>query len=120
MLEQRDLDALKSMMEAIVEKSEKSILRQVDEKLAKQLAKQEKSILGQVDGKILKSESLLLDEIERTRSILEKQIGKVQQNVDELYKYYRITKLENDNISLIIEQLEDLTKRVEELERKTA
>ncbi len=120
MLQQRDLDILKNIMEAIVEKSEKSIIGQVDEKLARLLTKQEKSILSQVDGKILKSESLLLDEIERTRSILEKQIGKVQQNVDELYKYYRITKLENDNITLIIEQIEDLTRRVEELETKTA
>lgn len=139
MLEQRDLDTIKSIMESVVGKLEESILRQVDEKLEKRLAeqeesilkkvdeklekrfvKQEESILRKVDVKILKSEGLLLDEIERTRNILEKQIGKVQQNIDELYKYYRITKLENDNITLIIKHLEDLTKRVEELERRTA
>lgn len=116
MLEQRDFDMIKNMMEAVVGKSEASILSQVDEKLAKQ----EKSVLRQVDKKILKSESLLLDEIERTRGILEKQIGKIQQNVDELNTYYRINKLENQSITMIIEQLEDLTKRVEALERRTA
>ncbi len=116
MLEQRDLDILKSMTVSVVEKSEESVLKQMDEKLAKQ----EESILRRVDEKLLKSEGLLLDEIERTRGILEKQIAKVQQNVDEIYKYYRITKLENDNIALIIEQLEDLTRRMEELEGKTA
>ena len=44
----------------------------------------------------------------------------MQQNVDELYQYYRITRLENENISLIVEQLEDLTRRVEILEKRTA
>lgn len=101
MLEPKDLEILENMMESVVKKSEKSILKQVDEK-------------------ILKSEGLLLDEIERTRNILEKKITKVQQNVDELYKYYRITRLENENISLIVEQLEDLTRRVEILEKRTA
>ena len=103
-------------VDEMLAKMEESILNKVDEKLARQ----EKSILNKVDGKILKSEGLLLDELERTRGILEKQIAKVQQNVDELYKYYRVAKLENDNITLIVKQLEDLTKRVEELERRTA
>lgn len=101
MLETKDLEILENMMESVVKKSEKSMLKQVDEK-------------------ILKSEGLLLDEIERTRNILEKKITKVQQNVDELYQYYRITRLENENISLIVEQLEDLTRRVEILEKRTA
>lgn len=101
MLEPKDLEILENMMESVVKKSEEFILKQVDEK-------------------ILKSEGLLLDEIERTRNILEKKITKVQQNVDELYKYYRITRLENENISLIVEQLEDLTRRVEILEKRTA
>lgn len=101
MLEPKDLDILKNMMESVVKRSEESILKQVDEK-------------------ILKSEGLLLDEIERTRSILEKQLAKSQQNVDELYQYYRITRLENESISLIVGQLEDLTRRMEILEKRTA
>lgn len=117
MLEPKDLEILENMMESVVKKSEESILKQVDGKLAEQLARQEESILKKVDEKILKSEGLLLDETLRTRNILEKKITKVQQNVDELYKYYRITRLENENISLIVEQLEDLTRRVEILEK---
>ena len=43
------------------------------------------------------SEKLILEEVERTRNILEKQIDKVQKNLEELSQYYRITKLENDD-----------------------
>lgn len=80
----------------------------------------EEFILHKVDEKLLKSESLVLDEIERTRKMLEKQIDKVQKNLDEINQYYKITKLENDNTSLVLILISDLYKRVEELEKRTA
>ncbi len=101
MLEQKELDVLKNMMESVLEKSEESILSKVDERLAN-------------------SENLLLEEMERTRSILDNKIERVQKNLDELSQHYRITKLENDNMALLLKMIEGLTKRVEELERKTA
>ncbi|MDE5951162.1 MAG: hypothetical protein K2H12_06265, partial [Acetatifactor sp.] len=75
---------------------------------------------AKLDKKLRKSESLILDELERTRNILERQIQKLQQNVDELNQYYRITKLEDSNVSLLLEMYEDLSKRVEALEMRTA
>ncbi len=101
MLEQKELDVLKNMMESVLEKSEESILSKVDERLAN-------------------SENLLLEEMERTRSILDTKIERVQKNLDELSQHYRITKLENDNMALLLKMIEGLTRRVEELERKTA
>ncbi len=101
MLEQKDLDMLKNMIETVMKTTEESILMKVDEKL-------------------LKSETLVLGEIERTRSYLEKQIEKVQKNMDELNQYYRITKLEADNTALWLRLIDGLSKRVEELEKKTA
>lgn len=62
MLDQKDFEIIKNMMETVV----------------------------------TKSESLILDEIERTRNILDNRIDKVQKNLDEL------------------------SKRVEELEKRTA
>ena len=101
MLEQKELDVLKNMMESVLEKSEESILSKVDERLAN-------------------SENLLLEEMERKRSILDTKIERVQKNLDELSQHYRITKLENDNMALLLKMIEGLTRRVEELERKTA
>ena len=131
MLEQKELDVLKNMMESVLEKSEESILSKVDERLEKseesilskvdeRLEKSEESILSKVDERLANSENLLLEEMERTRSILDTKIERVQKNLDELSQHYRITKLENDNMALLLKMIEGLTRRVEELERKTA
>ena len=131
MLEQKELDVLKNMMESVLEKSEESILSKVDERLEKseesilskvdeRLEKSEESILSKVDERLANSENLLLEEMERTRSTLDTKIERVQKNLDELSQHYRITKLENDNMALLLKMIEGLTRRVEELERKTA
>lgn len=101
MLEQKDFELLKNMMESVMKGTEESILEKVDKK-------------------IVKSESLVLDEIERTRSYLEKHIEKVEKNLDELNQYYQITKLESDNTALLLKLIDDLSKRVEKLEKRTA
>ncbi len=76
--------------------------------------------MEEMDERISTSENLLLEEMERTRSILDNKISKVQKNLDELAQYYRITKLENDNTALLLKLIDELARRVEELERKTA
>lgn len=83
MLEQKDFELLKNMMESVMKGTEESILEKVD-------------------GKLEKTE----------KSILEK--------VDELNRNYRITKLESDNTALLLKLIDDLSKRVEELEKRTA
>ncbi|MDE6254521.1 MAG: hypothetical protein K2M78_18110 [Lachnospiraceae bacterium] len=75
MLEEKDLEVLKSIMKTVAS---------------------EESILDKIDEKITKSQNILIDEMERTRNILEKKMDKVQNNLDEL------------------------SKRVEELEKRTA
>ena len=73
-----------------------------------------------IDARAEKTEVLLLDEIGRTQSYLEKQISEVKKNIDELNQYYRITRLENDNTTLLLKMIESLQKDVEELKKKTA
>lgn len=65
-----------------------------------------------LDKRLAESENLILEEVGRTRKILDDKINKVQANLEEINQYYRITRLENDNT--------ELSKRVEELEKKTA
>ena len=73
-----------------------------------------------LDARAIKTEKLLLDEIERTRNGLEKKIETVQRNLEEINQYYRITKLENDNTTLLLKMIDELSKRVAELEKRTA
>lgn len=105
MLDQNDISMLKSMMESVVDE---------------RLEKSEENILKKVDERLEKSENMMLDEIERTRGILEDKIEKIQKNMDELNNYYHIHKLENDNTALLLKLIDSLSKRVEELERRTA
>lgn len=80
-----------------------------------------RQIVGQeVDSRIARTEDFMLDEIGRTQTYLEGQIEKVARNIEELNQYYRITKLENDNTTLLLRMVEQLSKRVEELEKKSA
>lgn len=67
-------------------------------------------------------ENLLLKEADRIQISLEDKIGAVQKNLEELEQYYRITKLENDNdnTALLLKMIDELSKRVEALERRTA
>ena len=70
---------------------------------------------------IMKDEiNLVLKELDRVQVSLENKISAVQKNLDELNQYYRITKLENDNTALLLKMIDELSKRVEELEKKTA
>ena len=84
------------------------------------IEKLENRMIDTMDVKIRDSENLLLEEMERTRTILENKIDKIQKNVDNLNQYYQIAKLENDNLRLVIESVQNLTKRVEVLEGKSA
>ena len=63
---------------------------------------------------------IIKEELERTRNILEEQINTVQKNLEELTQYYRITKLENDNTALLLKMIDELSRRIEKLEKKTA
>ncbi len=90
MLEEKDLQAIKTIVEDVVDK------------------------------RITESENLILKYVDDTRKTLEKQIEQVRKNMEELNQYYRITKLENDNTALLLKMVDGLSKRVEELEKKTA
>ncbi len=134
-MEQKDLELIKNVIVSVMgerlEKSEASMLKRMDERFEKSEAsmlkrmderfeKSEASMLKRMDEKLAESENLILDELERTRNILEKQISRVQSDMDEMKQYYRITRLENSNASMLLKITEDLLRRVEVLERGTA
>lgn len=73
-----------------------------------------------IDSRAEKTETLLLDEMGRVQTHLEKQVGQVHKNLEELQQYCRITKLEHDNTALLLRMIETPQKDVEDLKKKTA
>lgn len=146
MLERKDLDAIKQILKEEISESgkqfgtvldsrigetEKQFGTMLDTRIAEtekqfgtmldtRIAETEKQFGTVLDTKIAKSENLVLEEMERTRNILEKQIDKVRRNLEELHQYYTITKLENDNTALLLKMIDELERRVSELEKRTA
>ncbi|MBC5689386.1 hypothetical protein H8S37_10705 [Mediterraneibacter sp. NSJ-55] len=90
MLEQKDLDVLREMLRT------------------------------ELSAHIQKTENLLLDEIGRTQTYLEKQICDIKKNIETLEQYYRITKPENDNTTILLKSIEDMQKQLTEIEKKIA
>lgn len=101
MLEKQDIEIIRSIMR----ESEERIMERVDQKLQRALRE---------------TENGLLEEMDRMRESLEEKIANVDKKVDNLETYYRITKLENDNTSILLKIVGDLQERVTVLEKKTA
>lgn len=90
------------------------MLEQNDLELIRSIMKEE------INTRAKKTENLLLDEIGRTQVYLDAKIDEVKKNLEELEKYYRITRLEQDNTTLLLKMVTQLQDRVSELEKKTA
>lgn len=101
MLEKQDIEIIRSIMQ----ESEERMTEKFDQKLQRALRE---------------TENGLLEEMDRMREILEEKIANVDKKVDNLETYYRITKLENDNTSILLKIVGDLQERVTVLEKKTA
>ena len=78
------------------------------------------AIANLIDSRAKKTETLILDEIARTQNHLEKKVELVQKNINELNQYHRISKLENENTTLLLQMIQDLKKELDELKKKIA
>lgn len=116
MLDQKDIEILKTMMTEVVKQSEDSILHKVDECITAS----ENKMIQQMDERITSSENMILKELDRVQEHLESDVQKVQKNLEELQQYYRISKLENDNTSLLLKMYNDMQKEIAELKAKIA
>lgn len=129
-------------MQGVVKESEHSILNKVDvrlneteqnilEKVDVRIAETEQNILEKVDVRIAEteqkleeqitcSENLILNELDRVQTHLEREIAKTQENLDELKQFYRIDRLETDNTSLLLKMYNDMQKEIAEIKAKIA
>lgn len=82
------------------------------------LRKEIDTMRAEFNARIEKVEILLLDEIARTQTYLEKQIADVRKQVEKLTQYYQITRLETENSATILKLVADIQTRLAELEQK--
>lgn len=80
----------------------------------------DKKDIETIAGLISKSDSMLLDEMERYDNKNEKRIEGITRDLEELKTIYRMTKNKNDTINTLLRIIENLERRVSELEKKTA
>lgn len=83
-------------------------------------AKDLEAIRKIMQEEIGKSENLVLKELDRVQENTNAKYEQIQKNIEELKQYYRINRLENENTSLLLQMIQELTKRVAELEKKSA
>lgn len=110
MLEKQDLEQIRGLMvEVVTEVVEDRVTSIVEEKVTEI-----------VEDKVTQSSNMLLEKIDGVQGILQQNIKTVEKNLEELQQYYRITKLENVNSMLLLKLVDELSRRVTELENKTA
>ena len=142
MLEQKDIEILKSLMQEVVKESEENILNKVDEKISaseqsilskvderisaseqkmdEKISASEHTVLSKMDERISASENLVLNELDRVQTHLEKEVDEVRENLDEMKQFYRINKLESDNTTLLLQMYNNMQKEIEEIKTKIA
>lgn len=74
----------------------------------------------QMDVRFASTENLILGELDRVQIRLQDQIAQLNRKMDDMTEYYRIKKLDDINSALLLKMIQEVEKRVEELEKKTA
>ncbi len=121
MLEQRDLDTLKSMLESVIDDRFQE-LKEAQSAMAGDISslKETQADMANDISDLKSNQEFMLEEIGRTQSSLEKKIEKVEQKIDEIDRFYRIRKIEDGNTGMLIQMYQKLSERVEKLEVKMA
>ena len=96
------------------------LINEMDKRIDASEKKIESTFTTKMNKRFVQSENLILDELDRTRNIIEGKIVNIQKNVDDLTQYYRITKLENDSSLFTLHMIDELRKDFEEFKQKIA
>lgn len=70
------------------------------------------------NDQLIRSESFLLDEIERLQKNIDKKLSAINESISELKQYYQITKLENDTITILIRTIDQLQDNIHDLQKR--
>ena len=73
-----------------------------------------------MDEKFTNSENMILREMDRMQERMDKRMDDIQRNIDELNQYYRISKMESDKTSVLLQMYSDMQKQIAEIQARIA
>ena len=124
MLERQDLEMIRAIMKEEIAETQEYILEEVDKKLDTRFSGTQEHILAEVDRildtRFTESENLVLGELDRVQDKLSERLDTMKRRLDEMTEYYRIQKLDDINDAMLLKMIQEVEKRVEALEAKTA
>ena len=80
----------------------------------------EKRLSNKIESRALKTERMLLNEMERYHEIYTSRMNNIEKDMADIKQYYRIYKMENESVGLLLSVVDDLQNRVERLEVRMA
>ena len=100
--------------------SETRILKEVDNKIAASETRMQKEFDAKMDERFTNSENMILREMDRMQERMVKRMDDIQRNIDELNQYYRISKMESDKTSVLLQMYSDMQKQIAEIQARIA
>ena len=79
-----------------------------------------KAIQEILDKSLDRSQNTILDEVYRVEKNLQSQINRLENNMEKMQAQMNTLQLQTDNVNLFLRIVDDLRRRIEELEKKTA
>lgn len=115
MLEEKDLQAIKSLLQ------DNNKMIQKDIQAIRQLLQDNNKIIKKDMRKsIVESEKMLLGEMDRMKGFLNNKIEKLEDAMQELTQQYRLNKLDSDSLSLLLQNILDMQKEIEGIKQQIA
>ena len=115
-LDQKDIQLLEKMFE----KSQQNIINTVDEKITHSEIRMQNKFDAKMDERFTNSENMILREMDRMQERMDKRMDDIQRNIDELNQYYRISKMESDKTSVLLQMYSDMQKQIAEIQARIA
>ena len=131
MLDQKDIQLLEKMFEKFqqniintvdekITHSEPRILKEVDNKINASETRMQKEFDAKMDEKFTNFENVILRKLNRMQERMDKRMDDIQKNIDELNQYYRISKMESDKTSVLLQMYSDMQKQIAEIQASTS
>lgn len=135
MLEVSDLKAIKEIMTGAIDdsiaKNNEVIFARIDDSIAKNnevifariddsIAKNNEVIFARVQDMIEENNGLLFDEMERYYKLASKETAEVKKKLDEIESYYRIRKLEDSTLGVLIKRMDTMEMEIAQIKKQNA
>lgn len=73
-----------------------------------------------IDEKFTNFENVILRKLDRIQERMDKRMDNIQRNIDELNQCYRISKMESDKTSVLLQMYIDMQNQIAEIQARIA